>query len=330
MKNLFFKFWFWLIIFWSLVFLVFFFPKWFVQPAINQSLDFSKSGNIGDTIGGIMGPFIAIIAAFVTFIAFWVQYRANEMLRKDIAVERFENKFYELMKLHRENVKELNIQNKIMSREVFIQLFDELRFCFYSVDACINKNGILLIEELDKIEIAFSIFFFGTRIFNDSLISEVLKKYDKEMVRQILEKIENSESTNFGNFKVNYKGEPKNFTPSYYPFRGHYAILGHYYRHLFQTVKFVHEYDSKVIDFNEKKGYLKTLRAQLSSHEQLLLYYNSLTGAGSDWNIPENDFLRKYRLIKNIPLPLADFGITPKEKLGERNDDGELLFEWDE
>ncbi len=32
-------------------------------------IDFSRTGQIGDTIGGIMGPFIAIAAAGLTFIA---------------------------------------------------------------------------------------------------------------------------------------------------------------------------------------------------------------------------------------------------------------------
>ena len=56
-------------------------------------IDFSTTGEIGDTIGGIMGPFIAIAAAGLTFIAFWVQYKANIQQRHDIAIERFE-KFY--------------------------------------------------------------------------------------------------------------------------------------------------------------------------------------------------------------------------------------------
>lgn len=49
-------------------------------------MDFSDTGQIGDTIGGIMGPFIAIAAAGLTFIAFWVQYKANIQQRHDIAI----------------------------------------------------------------------------------------------------------------------------------------------------------------------------------------------------------------------------------------------------
>ena len=45
-----------------------------------------------------MSPFIAIAAAILTFFAFWVQYKANEQQKIDLKVERFENKFYELLR----------------------------------------------------------------------------------------------------------------------------------------------------------------------------------------------------------------------------------------
>lgn len=64
--------------------------------------DFSNTGPIGDTIGGIMGPFVAIAAAMLTFLAFWVQFKANEQQRKDIALERFESNFFELLHFHQE------------------------------------------------------------------------------------------------------------------------------------------------------------------------------------------------------------------------------------
>ncbi len=53
------------------------FPLILTTSAFNYRLDFSKTGQIGDTIGGTMGPFIAIAAAILTFIAFWVQYKSN-------------------------------------------------------------------------------------------------------------------------------------------------------------------------------------------------------------------------------------------------------------
>jgi hypothetical protein len=58
------------------------------------------------------------------------------------------------------------------------------------------------------------------------------------------------------------------------------------------------------------------------------LYYNSLSKFGSGWI--ENKFFSNYKMIKNIPLDFADFGISPKDLLGNTNDFGELIFEWDE
>ena len=114
----------------------------------------------------------------------------------------------------------------------------------------------------------------------------------------------------------------------YKPFEGHGHVsrLGHYFRHLFQTVKFVIEQDDEIIP--NKYEYIKTLRAQLSTHEQLLLYYNSLSILGKPWN--DANLLTDYRFIKNIPLPYADFYKSPKEEFGIINSAGEQLFEWDE
>ena len=41
-------------------------------------VDFTDTGEIGDTIGGIMGPFVAIIASFLTFLAFLMQWNMEQ------------------------------------------------------------------------------------------------------------------------------------------------------------------------------------------------------------------------------------------------------------
>lgn len=101
--------------------------------------DFSNTGEVGDTIGGIMGPFVAIAAAILTFLAFWVQFKANEQQRKDIARERFENNFFELLHFHQDITNELllkcnvhsnNYQNNIRTveekgRDVFQLLYED-------------------------------------------------------------------------------------------------------------------------------------------------------------------------------------------------------------
>ena len=56
---------------------------------------------------------------------------------------------------------------------------------------------------------------------------------------------------------------------------GHLRRLGHYIRHLFQTVKFVDDQPNEIISMEDKYSYVSNLRAQLSAHEQILLFYNS-------------------------------------------------------
>ena len=93
--------------------------------AFNES-----TGHIGDTFG-IMNPFIAIIAAIITFAAFWIQYQANTEMINDNKQQREENqkeqenirisnrkqqiitRFYEMLKIHRDNVKELEWISRI-------------------------------------------------------------------------------------------------------------------------------------------------------------------------------------------------------------------------
>jgi Putative phage abortive infection protein len=74
-------------------------------------------------------------------------------------------------------------------------------------------------------------------------------------------------------------------------------------------VKFVDQ--SKIINDQEKYFYLKTLRAQLSAHEQLILFYSALSEIGKPWVAPIN-YIARYRLIKNVPLENGfTYGINP-------------------
>lgn len=97
-----------------------------------------ESAHIGDALGGMTAPFLAIGAAVLTFIAFWVQYVYNIEQKDDLTVERFEHNLFELMN-HQETITNgLSIEledeietgvtidyqsNKILGRDVFEALY---------------------------------------------------------------------------------------------------------------------------------------------------------------------------------------------------------------
>ncbi len=106
-----------------------------VLTQCDSIVDFTETGQIGDTIGGVIGPFIAMIAAYLTFIAFWIQYQANVQQRNDIAMERFNQNFYNMMNLHEQITNSLEFtipltnQNPIShhGRELFYYAFERVK-----------------------------------------------------------------------------------------------------------------------------------------------------------------------------------------------------------
>ena len=69
-------------------------------------------GTIGDAVGGILNPVIAIGAALLTFLAFYIQYQANRQVQEQFKVQQFESQFYEMLRLHKENVNSLYLTTK--------------------------------------------------------------------------------------------------------------------------------------------------------------------------------------------------------------------------
>ena len=75
-------------------------------------------------------------------------------------------------------------------------------------------------------------------------------------------------------------------------FKKYQNNLGHYFRNLYHIIKFV---DKSEID--NKKRYTNFVRAQLSSHELALIFYNCLSVYGSEMFKP---YIERYSLLKNM------------------------------
>ena len=123
-------------------------------------LNFSGTGQIGDTIGGIMGPFVAIAAAGLTFFAFWVQYKANIQQRHDIAIERFESNLFEMIHIQQEITNGLKVRGESIigsqvegkGRDVFRCLYDDMRMRFKIGNASSNLTLRRALEISDDVK----------------------------------------------------------------------------------------------------------------------------------------------------------------------------------
>ncbi len=77
-------------------------------------------------------------------------------------------------------------------------------------------------------------------------------------------------------------------------YREHEAELGHYFRSLYNIVKFIK--NSDVVD---KRLYTNLVRAQLSSNELLLIFYNCLSGMGNEKFKP---LTVEFNLLKHLQI----------------------------
>lgn len=310
----------------ALVTIAFYSPYILTRSAINSDFNFSTTGQIGDTIGGLMNPFIALAGVIVTGLAFYIQYKANQQQRelflkeqkkstedfqkqidhqnKQTEKQEFESQFYEMLNLHRENISEMKIdgydfeetdsslkrfEKETSGRKVFVTMKTELE--------CILSVYISLGNSLDEkgFKKCYQLFFSGLDAFEKRFPSDVtfVKKLKdlREQHRYPKDVKKNTERKSSGakvDMKFNYK-----------PFSGHASRLGHYFRHLYLAVRST--VNSDIIDsYDEKMRYLKLLRAQLSNHEQILLFYNWLGGHGSDWETDDQPFFTKYCMVHNL------------------------------
>lgn len=273
-------------------------PLIFTNSATLKYIDFTNTGQIGDTIGGLMSPFINLSAVIVTGLAFYMQYRANKLQvqifddqikqtekqfkkeqlyqEKQNKVQQFESQFFEMLRLHKENVDELCIESvngkQVSRRQAFVTMADEFKtFLGY-----ISYDHLPFIQEYKH---AYDIFFWG---WNSDYIDIDTLSHSWSGI------IEGPKETDYIH-KIDFR-----------EYKGYSSSLGHYFRHLFLIVKFV-AYSDAIPDYKNKMKYLKILRAQLSNHEQIMLFYNWLSSDyGGSWENEENRFFTEYKIIHNL------------------------------
>ena len=311
----------------SIITFVYIFVMRCKEPAGLTCFNLTRFGLLGDFFGGFIGSFLAAIVAIYAVRT----YKSERQLQKESTISAM---LSTMLDLHKQNVKEITIINwdnketTLTGRNAFKQLVEELGCIYLQVDKAIkevvdgnpNKYCKWTSKESQMQlahELSFGYFFYGLDNYfltkDENCVLYVLCDEVREQVRQALaEDLRNLQR---------------------------HEILGHYYRHLFNMVNYIdkNEFSS---DYWKKENYIKMIRSQLSDYEEVLLYYDTLSTLGAEWNQPlgeenisEMNLICKYRLIKNCPNYIYYFGIKPSEtyKVEKKVWDNkkELFFETD-
>ncbi|MGJ8594080.1 MAG: putative phage abortive infection protein [Aquaticitalea sp.] len=244
-----------------------------------------------------------------------------------LQIQKFEIQYYKMIDLHKENVNEMNItffelskvpfnsrtgdgfnahevQRDVQGRKIFDGMIKELHLIYFTIGMAAENMGIKL-DSIKLFDFAYQIFFYGKKNSHKFDFGDTIPSFKRQVIEEIEVLQKHFYNRHLEEIKVETKSD-ENFTLKFYPYEGHEPRLGHYYRHLFQTVKYVVQQEEKgLIGIDETRQYLRVLRAQLSNAEQLLLYYNYMCGFGSNWDYLGDkgyQFLTKYRMIHNIPI----------------------------
>jgi hypothetical protein len=286
--------------------------------------DATTRGLFGDSFGAV-NALVSALAFAGMIVAFVLQRYELRLQRKELRdsrgemrrqtlqfkiqndnleLQRFENTFFHMLELHKQNLQEINVQG-IKGREVFNKLLDQLNKIYNAVEKStteIKEKSLLgimgnvwpheIINNWDEkrikdfnIKYAYGLFFYGSDFHISHDRNDETRIVEDAVLKHVGDEIADA-------FKLVLNSDKQGVS----------SILGHYYRHLYQAVCFVDK--QKQLKPEEKYSYVKMLRAQLSDYEQILFYYNAMSSMGTSWLELGDDNLSliiRYKMIKNVP-----------------------------
>ncbi|MEL6560272.1 MAG: putative phage abortive infection protein [Bacteroidota bacterium] len=265
-----------------LVVLLWYFSWQFIDKSIISTddtlTDTETKGLFGDKFGAVNALFSALAFAGIIFTIF-LQKRELKLQREELEEtrgefikqnetlkkQRFENTFFQLLSLHNDIVDKLRIKaidgETYEKREFFIGAIKDLKYR--------GSYGYFKYSALTKIEPNEVADFKANREVEHSFFNRLEKEEIKNLQQLTNQDIENFISEPVDDKEKIIKKEYENF------FHRFQYNLGHYFRNMYHIFKYVHT--TKLISEKEKQFYCNIVRAQLSSDELVLIFYNSLT-----------------------------------------------------
>lgn len=218
----------------------------------------SKLTSYGSFAGGAVSSFWSLAGLFFIYVAFLGQ-------RQQLLMQQLEIKFSQLelksTRLELEGQKNQMIEQNVTLKQ---QRFENTFFQLLGI-----HTSIVEAMDLRSISQPGTIVAEGRDCFNN---------FYKRLKGQIHASNSASIGTTLDGYDTFYEMNQNN--------------LGHYFRNLYHIIKFIEN-----SDIETKDKYSNFVRAQLSSHELILIFYNCLSQHGSRKFKP---LIEKYALLKNM------------------------------
>ncbi|MBP5987719.1 MAG: putative phage abortive infection protein [Azonexus sp.] len=248
--------------------------------------DLTKAGQLGDMFGAINALFSAFAFAGLIY-TILLQREELSLQREELESTRIEI---------RGQKEQLEAQNLTIKRQVFESSFFALLGAYQDNIKLLdirNREGVVIRQGRD----CFSYF------FNSTLKNAYahFKKGDgsvrSEALRSRIERVINQ--TDYSELVTSRGGPAQDAVKAYvYLFMEHQADVGHYFRTVYHLIRFIDESD---LPDSEKRRFCRILRAQLSTYELLLFFYNGVSPYGYKKFWP---LANKYEFFQNLDIDL--------------------------
>ncbi|WP_283687379.1 putative phage abortive infection protein [Dysgonomonas sp. Marseille-Q5470] len=289
--------------------------------------DFTETGEIGDTIGGITAPIIGILSVIFLIWTLWEQIDFNKK-QKNISIdEQFKSTFFNLLQVQRD------IVNKISGKFTYVSKKDVTHI------VTIKSNGLdffsqaryqlfLIFKSLDNNKYINGYNDTNAQYAESDIENTWYRDYGGSDLPYDIEAMWNNYSNNtrmvhiiaytsdlFGISKKGHENYQslsinKQIGLGYAYFFNKYETIGYYFRHLYYILKFIKKNeDDKIHSLgdnpnqaemekirNEYNLYAQFIQAQMSTDELLMAFYNSFAYPKAQYLIIH------YNLLENLTI----------------------------
>ena len=254
-------------------------------------------GQYGDFIGGFVGTLFALVGFILLYQTLRAQREALDTQKKDSEKQSFENTFFNLLNAQQNITNQIKVTVPVLTEYKYVGASKEyegrafFRFAkqelTYIFEALMREEypGIYDIrrEEMDD----KAIFDAGNPSENPFPELEVERLKNVIIRERRIQFAMGFYNINNNRWRALKDANPQEQMKEVFKlfFSKYSYVFGHYFRHIYNIIKFVRQYqDTQLKTLTHKAGrlfldetnrYVKFIQAQMSSYELMLLYYNA-------------------------------------------------------
>lgn len=287
----------------------------FLRHKFVAGIEYDFWGIFGDFFGGVIGTVLTFVSVIILAMTFKQQKEITNANLKQQDIQRFNDMFYELLRLYREQVDSLSLENyevkKIGKGEEKV---------VYKGKDFFEKSKKEMQEEFKKQIVELRD---GIINGNNKIIEKLYKRYSS---KEDYDQFKNSEKckqiidyylSKFPNIdEYNNRVTDELYISFYVKNRDKIAP---YFRTLYRILDLIHTSPLLGGSEDDKQAYAKILRAQLTESELFFLKYNAKFNMYGEKLI---EYINCYNILKHLPVfELLDFQIFRNNKNNSKDEE---------